>query len=318
MSTCLIKTLLVFTIWPGVPWLIGQQSNSALYRVDVNLVVLTFSVTDAKGNSVHGLQASDIRIFEDNIPQEIASFAEGSSPLDRVLPYGPSSGGTNLFILFDTSNRMYHSIPYVCDSIAELVRHLHPADAVAIYTFSRNLCRAVPLTKDHLIALTGLDQNVAVGDDTALFNCLLLTLRDAAKVRGRKAVIVFSNGPDNASILSPEDVGRVAEDEGIPVYVISTLDERQDSLLANALRRLTGRTGGKLYLARNWQAQAQAFTAIHDDISSSYTAYYYPSPNPNQSFRNIKVQIVCPGGKGYTVRARSGYQPLKPSARETN
>ena len=67
------------------------------------------------------------------------------------------------------------------------------------------------------------------GDDTALYNALLLTLRDAAKVPGRKVVIVFSNGPDNASMVAPDDVRAVAEDEGIPIYVISTSEVNKDT-----------------------------------------------------------------------------------------
>jgi Ca-activated chloride channel homolog len=296
----------------------GQSGNSPVYRVDVNLVTFTFSVMDAQGNSVHGLQPSGINVFEDGIPQKLASFAEGNKPIVNMLSGGQISAGTNVFILFDTSDRMYHNLPYVCDSIADFLRHLNPADAVAIYTFSRNLSRAVPLTSDHHLARAGLAQNVSAGEDTALLNCLLLTLRDAAKTPGRKVVVVFSNGPDDRSMVSPEDVGRVAEDEGIPIYVISTLDVSKEQQMGHTLKRLAERTGGKLYLARNWQAQAHAFSSVHDDISSSYTVSYYPAPNPNEGFRNIKVEVVAPPGKTYRIRARAGYQPRKPLFARTN
>ncbi len=289
----------------------GQQGSAARYRVDVNLVSVTFSVTDAKGNSIHGLQPSDIRILEDGTPQKLASFTEGNKPILNMLSGGQTTAGTNVFILFDTSDRMYRTLPYVCDSIAEFLRHLSPADAVAIYTFSRNLSRAVPLTYDHHLARAGLAQNVSAGEDTALLNCLLLTLRDAAKTPGRKVVIVFSNGPDDRSMVSPEDVGRVAEDEGIPIYVISTLDVNKEQLMGHTLKRLAERTGGKLYLTGKWQAQARAFAAVHADISSSYTVSYYPAPNPNEGFRNIKVEVVSAAGKTYRIRARAGYQPRK-------
>ncbi len=287
----------------------SQQGNTAFYRADVNLVVLTFSVTDAQGNSVRGLQASDVHISEDGISQKIASFAEGSKPAIHFGPSESTAGGTNVFILFDTSDRMYRNIPYVCDAIADFVRHLDPADAVAIYTFSRNLSRAAPLTSDHLMARAGLAQNVSTGDDTALFNCLLLTLRDAARCPGRRAVVVFSNGPDNKSIVSPDDVGRVAEDEGIPIYVVSTLDPTKDGWFAHTLDRITSRTGGKTYMARNPQQQARVFASIREDIGSSYTASYYPAPNPNEGFRNIKVDVASTSGKTYHIRARTGYQP---------
>ena len=76
------------------------------------------------------------------------------------------------------------------------------------------------------------------GDDTALYNALLLTLRDAAKVPGRKVVIVFSNGPDNASMVAPDDVRAVAEDEGIPIYVISTNEVNKDPISSGVFRRI--------------------------------------------------------------------------------
>jgi Ca-activated chloride channel homolog len=289
----------------------GQQSDTPVYRADVKLVVLTFSVTDANGKSVNGLRPSDIRIFEDGIPQKIASFAQGSKPAVRLLANGPASTGTNNFVLFDTSDRMYQTLPYVRDSIADFIRRLGPGDSVAVYTFSRNLLRASPLTSDLILASTRFSENVSAGDDTALFNCLLLTVRDASKLSGRTVIVVFSNGPDTASVVSPEDVGRVAQDEGIPVYIVSTLDENKDQPFARTLDRLTSRTGGRLYLARKWQEQSRAFASIQDDIGSSYTISYYPAPNPNEGFRSIKVEVDSGSNKTYRIRARDGYQPRR-------
>jgi hypothetical protein len=134
-------------------------------------------------------------------------------------------------------------------------------------------------------------------------------------VQGRKAIVVFSNGPDNVSMVAPNDVERVAVDEGVPVYVVATLDPKE-SLLAHTLKRLTERTGGKLYLTQNWQAQTRAFQCIHDEISSSYTAYYYPAFNPNDGFRNIRVEVITRSGKVYRVRARPGYRPGSRSVSE--
>ncbi len=298
----------------SAPLLNSQGDAGTRYRVDVDMVVLTFSVTDKKGNHVNGLRPEDIRIFEDGAEQKISSFAEGSKLL---VNEGLGFAGTNVFILFDTSNRMYASVPYVCDAIADFVRRLAPADSSAIYTFSRNLFRATPLTQNHNVARAGLS-NISAGDDTALFNSVLLTVRDAARVAGRKAIVVFSNGPDNASVLGPEDVGRVAENEGVPIYVISTRDAAQDRTLFDALQRLTSRTGGKLYCARNWQQQAEAFTSVREDIGSSYTAYYYPAPNANHGYRSVRVEIASPNGKSYRVLSRSGYEARREPPGTTN
>ena len=187
-----------------------------------------------------------------------------------------------MFVLFDTSNFMYRGFVYAEDAIADFVRGLDRADSVAVYTFSRNLSRAATLTRDHGDAISGLRSSVA-GDDTALYNALLLTLRDAAKVPGRKVVIVFSNGPDNASMVAPDDVRAVAEDEGIPIYVISTNEVNKDPISSGVFRRIAQRTGGKAYWARTWQKQVEAFEDIREDMSNSYTMTYYPRPTPTKA-----------------------------------
>jgi VWFA-related protein len=245
-------------------------------------------------------------------PAPAAELAEierqqGSNPT-VANPGGDAFVGTNVFVLFDTSNFMYHGFVYAEDAIADFVRGLDKADSVAVYTFSRNLSRAANLTHDRNDAIFGLRKSVA-GDDTALYNGLLLTLRDAAKVPGRKVVIVFSNGPDNASMVAPDDVRAVAEDEGIPIYVISTNDVSKDPISSNVFKRIATRTGGKAYWAKTWQKQVEAFEAIREDLGNSYTVTYYPAPNPNEGFRKIDIQIVSDTGKHYRVRSRPGYRP---------
>jgi len=307
----------------------AQDSDRPTFRVKVDMVVLSFTVTDRKGNYVNGLKPSDFRIYEDGIPQKVATFAEGNRPpmqiLDdgttRPLVSGATAGdssqggissdafvGTNVFVLFDTSNYMYRTFVYASDAIADFVRGLDRADSVALYTFSRNLSRTAELTRDRNEAILGLRKAI-VGDDAALYNALLLTLRDAAKVPGRKVVIVFSNGPDNASLVAPDDVRAVAEDEGIPIYVISTREVNKDPVSSSVFRRISSRTGGKAYFARTWQKQIEAFEAIREDLGNSYTVTYYPAPNPNDGFRKIAVEIVSDVSKKYRVSARPGYRP---------
>jgi VWFA-related protein len=138
---------------------------------------------------------------------------------------------------------------------------------------------------------------------------MLLALRDAAKVPGRKVLIVFSNGPDNASVVAPDDVRTVAEDEGIPIYVISTNDASKDSISTAVFRRVSTQTGGKAFFAKTWQKQVEAFEAVREDLGNSYTVTYYPAPNPNEGFRRIAVEIPSDVAKKYRVRARPGYRP---------
>jgi VWFA-related protein len=168
----------------------------------------------------------------------------------------------------------------------------------------------VLLDRDRTSAIAGLRRAVA-GDDSALYNSLLLTLRDAAKVPGRKVVIVFSNGPDNASMVAPDDVRAVAEDEGIPIYVISTSEVNKDPISANIFKRISVNTGGKNYFAKTWQKQIEAFESIREDIGNSYTITYYPQPNPNEGFRRIRVDMTSDTAKKYKIRSRPGYRPQR-------
>jgi VWFA-related protein len=295
------------------------------FRVKVDLVVLSFTVTDNKGHYINGLAPKDFRILEDSIQQKLSSFAEGNkAPVEiqadgsqrpmqiseqaRVQGRPDAVVGTNVFILFDTSNYMYRGFVYASDAIADFIRGLDRADSVAVYTYSRNLTRAAALTKERNDAVAGL-RNAVAGDDSALYNGLLLTLRDAARVPGRKVVIVFSNGPDNASMVAPDDVRAVAEDEGIPIYVISTNEVTKDPISSTVFKRISTGTGGKSYFAKTWQKQVEAFEAIREDLGNSYTVSYYPQPNPNEGFRKISVEIVSDAGKKMRVQVRPGYRP---------
>jgi VWFA-related protein len=314
----------------GAPFLLAQDAGQRpIFRVKVDMVVLSFQVTDSKNHYINGLKPADFRILEDGIPQRIATFGEGAKVPVAVATDGSTHPlleaardvlpgldrpdafvGTNVFVLFDTSNFMYRGFVYAEDAIADFVRGLDRADSVAVYTFSRNLSRAASLTREKTDAISGLRKSVA-GDDTALYNCLLLTLRDAAKVPGRKVVIVFSNGPDNASMVAPDDVRAVAEDEGIPIYVISTNEVNKDTISSSVFRRIAQRTGGKAYWARTWQRQVEAFEDIREDLGNSYTVTYYPAANPNEGFRKISVEIASDPGRKYRVHARPGYRPSR-------
>lgn len=319
----------LFGITAGGLLVRAQDQKRPVFRVKVDMVVLSYQVTDSKNHYIKGLKPNDFRIYEDGILQKISTFAEGSNTPVAVSADGTTRPlleskqeampgmekpdafvGTNVFVLFDTSNFMYKGFVYAEDAITDFVRGLDSADSVAVYTFSRNLSRASNLTHDKSEAIAGLRKSVA-GDDTALYNALLLTLRDAAKVPGRKVVIVFSNGPDNASMVAPDDVRAVAEDEGIPIYVISTTEVNRDPISSNVFRRLAQRTGGKAYWAHNWQKQVEALEDVREEMSNAYTVTYYPAANPNEGFRKLLVEVVNDPGKKLRVKYRPGYRPSK-------
>jgi VWFA-related protein len=267
------------------------------FRVDVRMVEVRATVTDSLGREVPHLTKNDFRVYENGVKQQINQV---------VTPQAPAASPSTVFVLFDTSNRMYTEFPFAEDCVADFIRNLSPSDAIAVYTFTRNVTRLTPPTKDRFAAIEAL-RHAVVGDSTSLYDSILLTLRDASKVRGSKVIVVFSNGPDTSSMLSADDVRGVAEDEGIPIYVLST---RDTNMAKTGFRDLTGNTGGKTYIATDWQRQKLAFEAIADDLNSSYLITYYPR-TADESYRKIEIKVVGDQAHDYRIRARTGYRPSR-------
>lgn len=280
---------------------LGVVLAGTLFHVDVGMVVVSFTVRDEQGKYVSGLRPDQIVVREDNTVQRIRSFTEG--PADALeSPYTASS----IFVLFDTSNCMYEGFAREEDEIEKFIRGLDPRQAVAVYSFSHNMARLAPLTSDHEQAIRGL-RTASAGDSTAVLNCLLLAVRDAAQVPGRKAVVVFSNGPDDTSTVTPRDVARVAREEGVSVYIIST--RAHDAVSENAFNLLAGASGGQLFLASAAPAQVEAFRTIGEDMKHTYTLTYYPAPNQNDGWRHLQVEVRGEAAQQYHVNARTGYWP---------
>jgi Ca-activated chloride channel family protein len=300
-------------------------------QVTVDLVQLNVAVTDSHGNYVTGLQPSDFTIVEDGIPEKVATFGEGNEPTRQLVeapPKGETAGdhdprdsgarlsaaelnsvvaGANVFVLFDTSNYMYRGFVFAQDAISDFIRSLENADRIAFYSYSRDLSRATRLTAEREQVLRGVRSTVA-GDDAALYNCLLLTVKDAAQYNGRKVIVVFSNGPDNASVVPPEDVAELAQSTGTAIYMVSTQQAELEPISTAVFDRMTAATGGKAYFARSWKDEQRAFASIRDDLAHLYSLSYYPQPNPNRGWRSITVKLNAPRLKNCHVRTRNGYR----------
>ena len=311
------------------PW--PADDDPMHLRVNVVLVQLSVAVTDNKGNYVTGLRPEDFEIVEDKIPQKISTFEESSdsapaanevaragqvhrTSAEPASPAGDSSAvamahasEASVFVLFDTSNYMYRSFVFAQDAIADFIRSMDEASKVAFYSYCRDLSRAIQLTSDHFSIINGVRSTVA-GDDAALYNSLLLTVKDAAPLKGRKAIVVFSNGPDNASSVPPEDVAELAQSTGTIIYIISTRQAQDDPVSAAAFERMSKVSGGKAYFAKNWREEKQAFASIREDLVHLYTLSYYPQSNPNRGWRSIKVRLVGKDLEKYHVRTRDGYR----------
>lgn len=246
------------------------------------------------------------------MPQVVAQPGAESGADSAGVVTGPMTLGSNVFILFDTSNYMYRGFVFAQDAIADFIRSLEGVSQVAFYSYSRDLSRAVQLTGDRSTVLRGVRSTVA-GDDAALYNCLLMTVKDAAQFTGRKAIVVFSNGPDNASLVPPEDVAELAQSTGTIIYMVSTRDAQAEPISTAVFERMSKATGGKAYFAKSWKDEKDAFSSIREDLAHLYSLSYYPQPNPNRGWRTIEVKLVGENAKKYRIRTRDGYRVLKPA-----
>ncbi len=297
-----------------------EAQESPDFQVVVNMVQLNVAVTDKNGKYVTGLRPQDFAISEDGISEKTATFAEGNEParslrelLGQDAPGDPAERdsqvrGANVFVLFDTSNYMYRGFVFAQDAITEFIRSLEQADRIALYSYSRDLSRVAPLTADRTQVVQAVRSTVA-GDEAALYNALLLTLKDAAQNSGRKVVVVFSNGPDNSSVVPPEDVAEFAQSAGVSIYMISTQKARLEPVSTAVFDRMTAATGGKAYFAKDWRDEHRAFASVRDDLAHLYSLSYYPKPNANNGWRAITVKLVGDQNKKYKIRTRNGYRP---------
>ena len=339
---------------PGAAPRPAAQESTARLRLNVNLVQLNIAVTDKKGDYITGLRPGDFKVTEDKIPEKIATFEEGnqlvnqvgeeseevSTPEDRGkvrptparAPVESASdtvskaipavalanpAGASVFILFDTSNYMYRGFVYAQDAIADFIRSIDLEDRIAFYSYSRDLSRAATLSTNRFDIVRGVRSTVA-GDNAALYNSLLLTVEDAAPLRGRKAIVVFSNGPDDASSVPPEDVAELAQSTGTMIYIISTEASQREPVSTAAFERVSRATGGKAYFANNWRDEQKAFASIKDDLGHLYTLSYYPKPNPNRGFRAINVQLTGKDLQKYRIRTREGYSLQQAAVNQPN
>jgi Ca-activated chloride channel homolog len=336
-SDSMLRKLLVVILsilsWMSVAGNTAAAQQNPRIHVVVNMVQLNVAVTDKNGNYITGLKPDDFAIREDGIKEKPATFAEGNQPArslnepgQPIAPTEPSNdvgnqlagsgppdlealvNGALVYILFDTSNYMYHGFVFAQDAISDFVRSLERADKIAFYSYSRDLDRASILTADRSQVLRAVRSSVA-GDEAALYNALLLTLKDAAKNKGRKVVVVFSNGPDNSSVVPPEDVAEFAQDAGVSVYMISTQSAKLEPVSTAVFERMTAATGGKAYFAKDWKDEQTAFASIRDDLDHLYSLSYYPKPNANEGWRAITVEVLGDQYKKCKVRTRKGYRP---------
>jgi Ca-activated chloride channel family protein len=288
----------------------AQQSQtrsepSTTLKVDVKLVNVFVTVTDAHGAPVAGLTKDNFSLQEDGHEQKIAIFdKESTLPLSIALAV-------------DTSLSTRHDLPLEQASAKRFAHTiLRPVDALSVYGFNEVVQQASSFTSDFKRIDEGID-HIRVGAATALYDAIYLVSRALDHRPGRKVIVLITDGGDTISKVDYKEAVRAAEEaEGIVYSIIVVPIENsagRETGGEHALIQLSEDTGGKYYYATSMSQLDDAFRKISDELRTQYLLAYYPSQQTSFSdFRKIQVNVNGPAdAASYHARNRAGYYTVK-------
>jgi Ca-activated chloride channel homolog len=287
---------------------VAQAEPEATLKVDVKLVNVFVTVTDAHGAPIGGLTKDNFVLAEDGREQKIAVFdKESALPLSIALA-------------IDTSLSTRHDLPLEQASAKRFVHTImRPVDALSVYAFSEVVNEATPgFTPDVKRIDEGID-HIRVGAATALYDAIYLTSRALDKRKGRKVIVLITDGADTISKVDYKEAVRAAEEAEALVYSIIIVpienSAGRETGGEHALIQLSEDTGGKYYYATSAAQLDDAFRKISDELRTQYLLAYYPSQRTSFSeFRRIEVKVVGMNDtSAYRVRHRAGYYTVKSS-----
>jgi Ca-activated chloride channel family protein len=306
--------LCTLAAWAQAPSAVGTPTETPLpdkqaptYRVDVKLVNVFVTVTDADGAPVANLKKDDFKLFEDGVPQQISIFdRESELPLSIVLMIDTSlSTRKDLKLELESARRFARSI-------------LRPIDALSLFQFSEDVDQLVPFTSDLGRIDRGIEQ-VRVGAATALYDAVYLGSESLLNRKGRKVMVVITDGGDTVSKVDYKAAVRSAQQAEAIVYSIIVVpieaSAGRDIGGEHALIQLSQDTGGKHFYAESSAQLEDAFRKISDELRTQYLLAYYPSRRlADSDYRRIEVRVnPAAGAPGdFKARYRTGYYTSTP------
>jgi Ca-activated chloride channel family protein len=247
-------------------------------------------VTDKGGRYVPGLTAKNFTILDDGVPRRIETFDATDSPLSAVL-------------VLDVSGSMLFKIEEARRSAHAFVDALKPEDEVGLLTFSSTAVGWVPFTRQREPLHSAIDATRTEGE-TALYDATGLALKRLKHSKRRKAVILFTDGEDNRSRLSVDQVIGMARASEVSIYAVAQgLDER--TTLRAFLDQIAEQTGGRSYFIGSIEKLPATFGQILRELKSQYFLTYTPRPGLRpRTWHRIEVKVNRPD---LVVRARKEY-----------
>jgi VWFA-related protein len=283
---------------PGTP-----RAQQDIFRAATDRVLLSVTVTDARGQFVSELGRDDFLVFEDGRPQTISYFS--AEPLPIALS-----------LLLDSSESMQGKMPIAQDAAIGFVRRLRTGDLAQVIDFDTRATIVQTFTNDRA-ALEAAIRRTSPSGSTSLYQSLYIALSElmrdrarAAQAIRREAIVVLSDGEDNESLVDHEAVLDLSRRAGVTVYAIG-LRSRQSSSSHEfnqaeyVLRTLSRETGGQAFFV----TEASELPSVYGQIASELGGQYgigYQSTNTRRDGGWRKVAVRLTSG-GMAARTKSGY-----------
>jgi len=285
----------------------GQQSDEApTFTAGTKLVALQVTVTDKNGKLVTNVPQSAFKVYENNVEQPIKLFKREDVPV-------------SMGIIIDNSGSMRESRAKVAAASIALVKASNPEDEEFVVNFNDDAFLDQPFTNNVKKLEVALDRIDSRGG-TAMRDAISMSI-DYTKQHGKhdkRVLMVVTDGYDNASSISEEDLVRKAQQSEVLIYCIGLLsdeDPREGRKAKRQLSELTAASGGMAYYPKDLLEVDRITPEVAQEIRSQYIIGYSPLNNVlDGSYRRIRVAV---NGYGHpNVRTRSGYFAT-PEAKKT-
>jgi VWFA-related protein len=258
----------------------------------VEAVLVPVIVTDG-GQFVRGLKKQDFEVFEDEVPQTLASVVSEDAPLDLVLA-------------IDISGSMESALGEVKLAVKQLLGKLRPGDAATLIGFNDGPFIVAEREKDPQTREAAVDLLASWGG-TALYDATVRALDLVGRDWGRKGVVLFSDGDDRNSLTRRETAMAKVQASDAMLYTVGFGMGSTLPALRTSLEEYARSTGGRPFFPRKSEELDQVFDEIVGELANQYVlSYTSTNAAEDNRYRNIKVRVRK--GK-YDIRARRGYRP---------
>ncbi len=285
---------------------VGLMAAQPTYRAETRLVVLHATVKNARGELVTNLERGAFTVYEDGRKQPITVFRRDDVPV-------------SLGLLIDNSGSMRTLRPKVEESALALVRASNPQDEVFVLNFNDKTRIDVGLTSDIHVLESGIARVDSIGG-TAMRDALAMaqTYLSAHATRDRKVLLVITDGIDNASVATREQVERQAEARDTVIYAIGLFgNEERAKDGRRELNDLAERTGGLAFYPGGIDQIDAVALEIARQIRNQYTIAYEPL-NQALDGKYRTIRVTAAGPERLTVRTRPGYRATPAEQRSTS